>query len=55
MDTLTRVRLGLALVAAILFAGSTRRTDGQLLWWVAFGLLVVALLLRFVRKRPPPE
>ncbi len=54
MDTLTRVRLGLALVAAILFAISMRMQDNRALWWASIAILVVALLLRFAR-RPPPQ
>lgn len=55
MDNVTRVKLGLALIAAILFAASMRRPDVDILRWIAIGLLTVAVLLRFVRKRPPPE
>jgi hypothetical protein len=47
MDWPTRVKLGLATAAAILFAGSMW-THVDWLRWVAIGLLAVAFLLRFV-------
>ncbi len=53
MDTGTRAKLALALVAGIMFAASM--WSGQdWLRWVAIGLLAAALILRFVspgRKR----
>ena len=54
MDRMTQAKLALALVAAILFAGSMRLEHADYLRWIAIGLLAVAVLLRFVR-RPPPE
>ena len=54
MDALLRIRLALALVAAILFAASMRLEGADYLRWVAIGLLVVAVALRFVGRRPPP-
>lgn len=50
MDPLTRAKLGLALAAAIFFAGALRSgTD----WprYVAIALLAAAVLLRFVGPR----
>lgn len=54
MDAMIRIRLALALVAAILFAASMRMEGADYLRWVAIGLLVVAVALRFVGRRPPP-
>ena len=54
MDTMIRIRLALALVAAILFAASTRNEQADYLRWIAIGLLVIAVALRFVGRRPPP-
>lgn len=47
MDTATRAKLALAVVAGILFAGSM--WSGQdWMRWVAIGLLAAAVLLRFI-------
>jgi hypothetical protein len=47
MDTATRAKLVLAVVAGILFAGSM--WSGQdWMRWVAIGLLAAAVLLRFI-------
>jgi hypothetical protein len=48
---LTRLKLGLMLVAALFFGGSVWLEDDRLRW-VAIALLAVALLLRFVRSGP---
>ncbi len=55
MDRITQAKLALALVAAILFAASMRRDDADFLRWIAIALLAVAVALRFLQKRPPPE
>jgi hypothetical protein len=55
VDSFTRAKLALALMAAILFAASMRREDSDYLRWIAIGLLAAAVALRFVRRRPPPE
>ena len=54
MDRQTQAKLGLALVAAVLFAASMRLEDADYLRWIAIALLAAAVLLRFAR-RPPPE
>jgi hypothetical protein len=54
VDRMTQAKLALALVAAILFAGSMRIENADYLRWIAIALLAAAVLLRFVR-RPPPE
>lgn len=47
MDTSTRAKLALAIIAGILFAGSM--WSGQdWMRWVAIGLLAAAILLRFL-------
>lgn len=47
MDTATRAKLALAVIAGILFAGSM--WSGQdWMRWVAIGLLAAAVLLRFI-------
>jgi hypothetical protein len=51
VDTLTKVKLALTLMAAILFAGSMRVEQADWLRFVAIGMLVLALLLRFVGPR----
>ena len=51
MDRLTRMKLALALMAAIFFAGSMR-TGQDWPRWVAIALLAAAVLLRFLRPRP---
>ncbi|HZF67991.1 MAG TPA: hypothetical protein VEZ47_08130 [Gemmatirosa sp.] len=51
MDTLTKVKLALTLMAAILFAGSMRVEQADWLRFVAIGMLVLALLLRFMGPR----
>lgn len=50
MDAITRAKLGLAVMAAIFFAGALR---SGLDWprWVAIALLAAAVLLRFVAPR----
>jgi hypothetical protein len=53
MDRLTQLRLGLAVIAALLFAASTRVENAPYLYWASIALLVVALLLRFARRPPP--
>lgn len=53
MDRLTTLKLALIVVAAILFAGSMRTEGADWLRYLAIGLLVVALLLRFVGPRGP--
>lgn len=55
MDRVTQLKLAFALVAAVLFAASMRIEGAEFLRWTAIALLVAAVLLRFVRKRPPPE
>jgi len=50
-NTLTRVKLALALMAAILF-GYGIRVDSQNIRWAGVALLVVAVLLRFLGPRP---
>lgn len=52
MDRLTQAKLALLLIAAILFAGSLRLQGADWLRWVAIGLLVVALALRFLGRKP---
>jgi hypothetical protein len=49
---LTRIKLALALMAAIVF-GYGVRVDSENVRWVGAALLVVALLLRFFRPRAP--
>ena len=51
MDTVTKARLALTLMAAILFAGSMRMEQADWLRYLAIGMLVIALLLRFARPR----
>ncbi len=50
MDAVTRAKLGLAVMAAIFFAGSLRSATD---WprYVAIALLAAAVLLRFVTTR----
>lgn len=50
MNAVTRAKLGLAVMAAIFFAGSLR---SGLEWprWVAIAMLAAAVLLRFVGPR----
>jgi len=50
MNAITRAKLGLAVMAAVFFAGSLR---SGLDWprWVAIALLAAAVLLRFVGPR----
>ncbi len=50
MDMITRAKLGLAVMAAIFFAGSLRSGYD---WprWVAIALLAAAVLLRFLGPR----
>jgi hypothetical protein len=58
VDTATRAKLALIVMAAILFAGSLQLANADWLRWVAIGMLVLALLLRFVgprRGRRPTE
>lgn len=52
MDRITRFKLALAVMAAILFAGSLR-TDEDWLRWLAIALLAAAVLLRFAGPRGP--
>jgi hypothetical protein len=47
MDTATRAKLALALIAGILFAASMW-TGQDWMRWVAIGLLAAAVLLRFI-------
>ena len=54
MDTITRAKLALALIAAILFAASMRMPEADYLRWIAIALLAAAVALRFFR-RPPPQ
>ena len=49
-QTLTRLKLALALMAAILF-GYGIRVDAPNLRWAGVALLVLAVLLRFVGPR----
>lgn len=55
MDTVTKAKLALTLMAAILFAGSMRVASADWLRWVAIAMLVAALLLRFVGPRRTPR
>jgi hypothetical protein len=55
LDTITRAKLALALVAAILFAASMRMENADYLRWVAIALLTAAVALRFFRPKPPPQ
>lgn len=49
VTTLTRVKLGLAIMALIFFAAGVRSgLDWQR--WVAIGLLAVAVVLRYVER-----
>jgi len=49
VTTLTRVKLGLAIMALIFFAAGIRSgLDWQR--WVAIGLLAVAVVLRYVER-----
>ena len=50
MHDLTRYKLALVVMAAIV-VGYGIRSDNPTLRWVGIGLLVCALLLRFVRPR----
>lgn len=54
MDAVTRAKLGLAVMAAIFFAGALR---SGLEWprWVAIALLAGAVLLRFIAPRRGPS
>jgi hypothetical protein len=51
VDTVTKAKLALTLMAAILFAGSMRMEQADWLRYLAIGMLVLALLLRFARPR----
>ena len=51
MDPLTRFKLALAVVAAVLF-GLSMRVDQDWLRWLAIGLLAAAVVLRFFTPRP---
>jgi protein-S-isoprenylcysteine O-methyltransferase Ste14 len=55
VDTATRAKLALIVMAAILFAGSLQLANADWLRWVAIGMLVLALLLRFVGPRRGPR
>jgi uncharacterized protein YqgC (DUF456 family) len=50
MNTVTRVKLGVVLIALIIWAYGFR-TDDRTLMWVGMALVVVAFLLRFVPQR----
>jgi hypothetical protein len=52
MTTHTTAKLALALAGVVVF-GVSVRLDNPTLRWVAIGLFSVALLLRFVKDRPP--
>ncbi|MBV9879777.1 MAG: hypothetical protein JO180_04735 [Gemmatirosa sp.] len=52
MDWGTRAKLGLMLAAGIVFAGSMW-TEQEWLRYVAIGLLLVALIVRFIRPGRP--
>ncbi len=50
MTPITTARLIVALIAAILLAYGIR-TDSEAVRWAGIGLLVAALLMRFIRPR----
>ena len=50
MNTITRLKLGIVLVALIIWAYGFR-TENRSLMWVGMGLVVAAFLLRFVPQR----
>ena len=54
MSTLTRAKVGLALIGLVLFGAGVRleRTE---LRWTGLGFVVVAWLLRFASSRKPGE
>ena len=54
MDSITRAKLGLALAAAIFFAGALR-SGADWPRYVAIALLAAAVLLRFVGPRRGPR
>ena len=50
MNTITRVKLGVVLIALIIWAYGFR-ADNRTLMWIGMALVVVAFLLRFVPQR----
>jgi uncharacterized protein YqgC (DUF456 family) len=50
MNTITQLKLGIVLVALVIWAYGYR-TSNRTLMWVGMGLVVVAFLLRFVPQR----
>ena len=50
MNTITRVKLGVVLVALIIWAYGFR-TDNRTPMWIGMALVVVAFLLRFAPQR----
>ena len=51
MDRVTIAKVACALVGLAIFAYGIR-TDNNVVRWVGIGLVIVAFLLRFVRKKP---
>ena len=54
MTPITAAKLALALMAAILFAYGVRSED-SVVRWVGIAFVIVAFLLRFLKKRAPDE
>jgi len=54
MSALSQLKLGLALIGLILFGYGMRVDDGRLRW-MGIGFLAAAAMLRFIRKRRPPD
>ena len=54
MSALSQLKLGLALIGLILF-GYGMRVDDNRLRWMGIGFLAAATILRFFRKRRPPD
>ena len=50
MNTITQLKLGIVLVALIVWAYGYR-ANNRTVMWVGMGLVVVAFLLRFVPQR----
>ena len=49
MPTVTRVKLGLAIVGLVLFAAGARY-ENEPLRWAAIVVIAIAFLLRFIRR-----
>ena len=54
MDRVTVAKVACALVGVAVFAVGVRNDD-DMVRWVGIALVIVAFLLRFVKKRPPEE